>query len=282
VLALSLSEPRADARGGPPDRPSFGGAWDAQVASLSCLSLLLFALGHPEQARARRDEALARSRKLGHPHILAYGLLMAASFDWLSRAPDADLELEPLIAVCAEQRFPHWLAVGTMLRAHALATRGATAEGLALARRALVEYGAMGFAWGQTTLLVVLAHCCEKARQSEEAFDALTTGLAVAGRTGERYFEAELHRLRGEWLAAHRQERPEEAEAELRRGLDAAGRQSARMWELRAATSLGRLWRDQARFEEARALVAPVYASFTEGLSIPDLADARSLLDSLP
>src|SRR5262249_42514510 len=120
VLALSLPEARADARGASPDRPSFGGAWDSQVASLSCLSLLLFALGYPEQARSRRDEALIRSRKLGHPHILAYGLLMAASFDWLSRAADADSELELLMSVCAEQRFPHWRAVATMLQAQAL------------------------------------------------------------------------------------------------------------------------------------------------------------------
>jgi len=281
VLALSVPGERSDAGASRRMRPSFGGAWDSQVASHSCLSLLLFALGYPDQALSRREEALERSKKLGHPHILAYGLLMAASHDWLRGKGNASFELDHLIALCNEQRFLHWLAVGKMLRAHALAARGATAEGLVLARKAFADYSAMGFAWGQTTLLVVLAYCCERAGQGERALEMLNEALVVSDRTGERYFEAELHRLTGEWIAAHRRDAHDEAEAAFRRAIAVAHRQQAKMWELRAATSLVRLWHKQAKSTNGRNLLAPVYSWFTEGLDTPDLKEAKSLLDSM-
>jgi len=139
----------------------------------------------------------------------------------------------------------------------------------------------MGFAWGQTTLLVVLAYCCERAGQGERALEMLNEALVVSDRTGERYFEAELHRLTGEWIAAHRRDAHDEAEAAFRRAIAVAHRQQAKMWELRAATSLVRLWHKQAKSTNGRNLLAPVYSWFTEGLDTPDLKEAKSLLDSM-
>jgi predicted ATPase len=206
---------------------------------------------------------------------------MAASHDWLERTQDVGLELDHLIALCNEQRFLHWLAVAKMLRAHALAAHGEAAAGLALARSAFAEYTAMGFAWGQTTLLAILAHCSERAGQAEEALELLNTALAVSASTGERYFAAELHRLKAEWLTVHRPEAVEEAVAAFRLALAVARAQRARMWELRAATSLARQAADADTRVEARHILGGVYRWFTEGLKTPDLQAAKAALDSL-
>ena len=103
----------------------------------------------------------------------------------------------------------------------------------------------------------------------------------MADRTGERWFEAELHRLRGQWLIAHRSDEQGEAEACFERALAVARRQSAKIWELRTAVSFARLRRNQGRPVEARDLLAPVYEWFTEGLDTPDLEEAKALLDKL-
>jgi predicted ATPase len=103
--------------------------------------------------------------------------------------------------------------------------------------------------------------------------------VEIVDRTDERWFEAELYRLRGECLIAHRS--GEQAEASFERALAVARRQSAKMWELRAAVSFARLHRDQCRSVEARDLLAPVYEWFTEGFATPDLKEAKALLDEL-
>jgi predicted ATPase len=105
--------------------------------------------------------------------------------------------------------------------------------------------------------------------------------LEKAETTGERCNEPELHRLKGACLATHRPERRAEAEEGHRRAIAVARVQQARLYELRAATGLARLWRDDGRHGEARDLLAPIYGWFTEGLDAPDLQTARSLLDTL-
>jgi predicted ATPase len=110
----------------------------------------------------------------------------------------------------------------------------------------------------------------------------LNEGLAVIERTGERWPEAELHRLRGQFLTAlPNHGRLDEASTAFQRAIQIARRQSAKAWELRAATSLARLWRDQGKPADARELVAPVYAWFTEGFETPDFSRAKALLDTL-
>jgi len=103
----------------------------------------------------------------------------------------------------------------------------------------------------------------------------------MADRTGERWFEAELHRLQGEWLVAHRREEQQRAEASFHRAVDVARRQNAKMFGLRASTGLARLWRDQGKRTEARDLLAPIYGWFAEGFDTPDLKEAKALLEEL-
>ena len=117
------------------------------------------------------------------------------------------------------------------------------------------------------------------AAQPEEGLDRLDEAAKLIDTTQERWSEAEMHRLRGTLLLSMRE--PTAAEDSFRRALAVARRQSARFWELRAATSLARLWRDQGKRVEARELIAPVYCWFTEGFATRDLKEAKVLLDEL-
>jgi predicted ATPase len=125
----------------------------------------------------------------------------------------------------------------------------------------------------------LLAGVCEIAGQIEEAAARLDQALQLAERTGERWFAAELYRQKGRLLL--RQGHPEAAEELYRKALSVAREQEAKLWELRAATSLARLWRGQGRCDATRDPLAPVYGWFTEGFATPDLKAAKMLLDEL-
>ena len=139
----------------------------------------------------------------------------------------------------------------------------------------------MGSSWNETYDLGLLASCCARSEKVGEALGLLGRAVELADSTGERWFEAELRRLNGEWLIADRRGEPDAAATHLQRAISVAHEQNAKLWELRAAASLARLRRDQGKRVEARALLAPVHGWFTEGLDTPDLKDARSLLEEL-
>jgi predicted ATPase len=127
--------------------------------------------------------------------------------------------------------------------------------------------------------IALLAGACEVAGQIEEAVTLLDDALQIVETTGERWFVAELNRQKGQLLL--RQGHPEAAEELYRKALGIAREQEAKMWELRAAASLARLWHDQGRRAAARDLLSPVYGWFTEGFATPDLKAAKALLDEL-
>jgi predicted ATPase len=123
--------------------------------------------------------------------------------------------------------------------------------------------------------LALLASAHGRLGQAKEGLAATTEALAEVARTGERFWEAELHRLNGQLLLECDAANEAEAEACFHRAIETARAQKARSWELRAATSLARLWRDQGKPEEARELLAPVYDWFTEGFDTADLRAAN-------
>ena len=129
--------------------------------------------------------------------------------------------------------------------------------------------------------LALLADAHATAGRPREALSFVAEALAWSQRTGERWFEAEQHRLKGELLQLDSDGDGDEADSCLRRALNLARAQSARSWELRAAMSLARLWRNEGRRDEASALLAPVYGWFREGSATPDLKDATALLEDL-
>ena len=178
-----------------------------------------------------------------------------------------------------EHRFPVWLAQAEIMRGYVLAARGEAAQGIALGRQGLAERSATGSTWNHTYYVALLANSYGSAGQVDVALDLLTGALETATRTGERWFEAEIHRHIGEWLMAQAQHA--EAEARFQSALAVAREQKARFWELRAATSLARLWSKQKKRSEARDLIAPVYGCFTEGFDTPDLKDAKAVLEDV-
>ncbi len=184
-----------------------------------------------------------------------------------------------MIALSESQSFPFWLGLGRAYHAAARVTQadpsalGEIMEGFALAAETGHQLGAPG-------ILAVLVEAQHAAGQLAEAQGTVATALAVAAQTGQANFDADLHRLDGDLLLATGGT-ADEAAARYHRALAIAREQGARSFELRAATSLARLWRDQGKRAEARALLAPVYATFTEGFTTRDLVDAKALLEEL-
>jgi predicted ATPase/class 3 adenylate cyclase len=257
-------------------------AYDMRVGALAYISWDLLILGFPDQALSQIDQALALSRKLQHPPTLAYALTMCGCFNRLRHVEHATEEpLRELIDIATEQNFSFFLALATMMRGHALVARGDTEEGLALARKGLNDKLAIGSVANQTYYLGLLARSCARAGRIDDALSVLATALDAAESMGERWFEAELHRMSGEYVIELRSNDEARAEACFCRAVALAQRQNAKLWELRAAASLARLWRDQGKRAEAHDLLAPIYGWFTEGFDTPDLKDAKALLDEL-
>jgi predicted ATPase len=253
-----------------------------RAAALSYLSLSLLILGHPEQAQQCHEQSLSWSRSLLHPHTLAFALHYAGFFHLLGQnAPAADQVIDELSSVAAEQRFPIWLSGAEIMRGYRLAGRGKAADGLPLARKGLAARQANGSSWHDTFFLGLLAGIAQDAGEPGEGLGLLDTALAMADTTGERWFEAELYRLKGECLIARQQGAGAAAEACFEHAIATAQKQQARLWELRAATSLARLWAEQGKRAQAHDLLAPVYGWFTEGFETADLKDAKALLNEL-
>jgi predicted ATPase/class 3 adenylate cyclase len=256
--------------------------YDMQTVALIYLSLDLFALGHPEQALSRSKQALMSSKNQSHRQGYAFALSITALLHLLHRAESKALRvLDELISLAAEQRFQFWLTVADILRGHALCACGETRAGLALARKGLADQIAGGSHLNETCYLGLLAQSCERAGEVDEALVLLATALETAEATGERWFEAELHRLKGTWLMTHRRGDQKEAEAHLLRAMSVARGQNAKMLELRAATNLCRFWRDQGKRAEGNRLLTGVYGWFIEGFDTTDLQDARALLEEV-
>jgi predicted ATPase len=186
---------------------------------------------------------------------------------------------DQLIAVATEQGFPHWAAEGTICRGWVKVKHGDVTEGMSLLRSGSSAYRATGAELWLPYHIALLARACGDAGQIEEAATLFDNALQIVERTGERWFEAELNRLKGQLLL--RQGDAEPAEELYCKAVCIARGQEAKLWELRAAASLARLHGDQGRRAEARDLLAPIYGWFTEGFDTADLKDAKALLDEL-
>ena len=258
---------------------------DPQLGAVIVLSYVLLCLGHLDQARLRRDEALLKARQRAHAATLAVVLVHAWNHDaGVQSEPVLLLErAEELRAHCAEYGFPYFAAIASVYRGSALSMLGSAEEGLALLTEGLAAYRATGALLYVPIFLRLLAECYRRAGQPKEALKYLDEAAREAARqieaTEEHYTAAEMHRLRGELLIAVGD--PIAAEVSFRQAIAIACRQNAKLWELRAAIDLARLWRDQGKRTEARDLLTPIYSWFTEGLDTPVLKEAKSLLDQL-
>ena len=258
------------------------GSFDPGVACRSFGAEDLWHLGYPEQALKRNHEALALADELSHPFSLAMASTWAAFLHQSRREAHAVQDrAEAAIALSTEQGFPAWWAEATIVRGWALAQQGHGAEGLNQLREGLAAYQATGSEFLRPRFFALLAQAYGQEGQVAEGLRTVAEALACVERTEERHYEAELHRLQGELLLQQSQTRHPEAEDCFQQAIAIAKRQAAKSWELRAATSLARLWQGQGKRAEAQALLAPVYDWFTEGFDTADLKDAKALLGEL-
>jgi predicted ATPase len=254
---------------------------DPGAVCLSYGALALWHVGHPEQAYNRSCEALALARTSSHHHSLALALVFAAWLHQFRREPQAAREhAEAAIAICAEQGFPLFMSMGTILRGWALGQEGRGEEGGAQMRRGLADLRATGAGLWQPTFLSLIAEADGRIGQAQRGLEVLGEAMAIVDRNDERFYETELHRLKGELLLSTPAD-PSGAERCFRIALEIAGRQRAKSLELRAAFSLARLCAKEGRRSEAHDLLAPIYGSFSEGFGMSDHKEAKALLDQL-
>jgi predicted ATPase len=241
----------------------------------------LWTLGYPDQARQWSDEALARAEALAHPFTIAFALTCAARLHLFLREPHRVHErADTAIALAREQGFAQFLVQASIHRGWALAEQGQALDGLSQIRQGLAAWQTTG-ARPRPYYLAFLAGTHVQVGQPEEGFCALTEALAAVKTFGERFIEAELYRLRGELWLARSAETQAEAEGCFQQAFAIARQQQAKSWELRAATSLARLWQHQGRRSEARQFLAEIYGWFTEGFDTADLLEAKAQLEAL-
>jgi predicted ATPase len=258
---------------------------DLGIRGLSYLALTLWLLGYADQALQRSQEALTLAQERAHPFTLASALYFAAKLHQFRRETFLTQEqAEAVNALATEHGFNQRLAVGTIQRGWALAVQGQGEAGLAQIRQGLEAHRATGTDLGQPYRLALLAEAAGCAGQADEGLRVLAEALALVEHTGERQWEAELYRLKGALLLSYTAgvgfpaTLTEEAETCFQRAVDIARQQHAKALELRAATSLARLWQQQGQQAAARALLAPIYGWFTEGFDTADLQEASALL----
>ena len=250
------------------------------VNSQALLAVVLFCLGFPDQALAQSNAAIAEARRLAHPLSLAVTLGVGSILLSLV-GDDAALgeRADQLVAVATEQGFLQWRAHGTILRSWVKVKNGDVTEGACLLRSCSTAYRSTGAEIWMPHFIALLARACEMAGQVKGGLALLDEALLIADRTGERWFAAELNRLKGHLLL--QQGHPEAAEELYHKALGIAAEQGAKLWELRATASLARLRRDRGRHADARDLLTPVYGWFTEGFDTASLKEAKTLLDEL-
>jgi TOMM system kinase/cyclase fusion protein len=255
---------------------------DPGVVCQSFAAWALWLLGYPDQARQQIYEALARAQELAHPFSLVYALTCAAIVHGFRREGSAIQKwAEEVMALSRERGFPFWATWGMILRGWALVTQGQGTEGITQMRQGLAAYQATGGGVFQPSYLVLLAEAYGNMGQTDGGLSMLAEALAAVEHSEERWWEAELYRLKGELLLARAAEHRAEAEACFHQALAVARQQQAKSLELRAATSLSRLWQQQGKRAEAYELLAPIYGWFTEGFDTANLQEAKALLAEL-
>jgi predicted ATPase len=272
------------------DRPAHGALTavygeDPGVGFLVYGAATLWHQGYPEQARRSVEAARSLAEDLANPFNVVPALYFGAFTHLCRREPGRARELAAaLMDLCREQGFALLYAGGLILYGRSLAGQVCHDDGVRQVRQGLADWQAAGAVSHRPFHLALLAEMLGGQGQTGEALAALDEALALAAATGERFWEAELHRLRGERLlqrAGADLPAVTEAENSLRQSLDVARRQGAKSLELRAVTSLSRLQALQGRQAEARQALAETCGWFTEGFDTADLQDAQSLLAEL-
>lgn len=261
--------------------PSFGG-FDANIVGRGQLARILWLCGYPDQARARARQALEDARGLRHPYTLAFALLLASWVD--SYLDDTSLCLshaDESIAISIEYGFPLLQGWARSLGGWAMARGGDIGPGIGELDRGLEFLNSVGCLLSRPEFLGLKALALARNGTAGQADTVLDEALRITKDSGDRYFEAELFHIKAQILldqpSAHCEP---EAESWIKRAIEAARQQGSKSFELRAATSLARLYLEQDRLAEALDALSPVHGWFTEGFQTPDLRAAQAALEA--
>ncbi|MBI3800336.1 MAG: AAA family ATPase [Deltaproteobacteria bacterium] len=274
---------------------------EAGVSCQGYASWAFWLLGYPDLALKKSEEVRVLAQHSSDPFFFANISLFPTMLSQFRGDTQAAIQerAEAVIALCREHGFPLFLIWATVLLGWALSEQGQWDEGNALMRQGLADWQMIGAEFIRPYFLALLAEASHKAGQTEKGLTLLAEALAIVERNEERMWEAEIYRLKGTLtlkqseVRSPRSEVPStqhltpntqaeaEAEACFHQAIEVARRQHAKSLELRAVTSLSRLWQQQGKKEEARRMLAEIYGWFTEGFDTKDLQEAKALLDEL-
>jgi predicted ATPase len=254
-------------------------AEDPRVAALINISTALSYLGYADQARERDADALAEANNLGHAYQRAYGLGLHFCNWTVQPIGDTFRRAETVFAIATEHGFPMWQTLAMVVRGWCLASLGKPDEGITQLQKCVTLWRSFGAEVGMPLFLTFLADAYGKAARPDEGLTQIEEAARLIEVRNERVYEAEMHRIQGELFRSMK--KVPAAEASFREAITVARRQSAKLFELRSAMSMARLWCDQGKRDETRELLAPIYGWFTEGFDTLDLKGAKLLLDEL-
>jgi|SRR5579871_417150 class 3 adenylate cyclase/predicted ATPase len=255
---------------------------EPQVASLLLLSWDLWFLGHLDQSLARVSEALALAQDLAQPYSVAFAHYMTSVVHLLRG--DAALALESAeqsLEMSREHRFSLYVLLSTISRGRALGALGQLSEAMTEMQTGIAEARRTGVGFMLPMMYSWLADVHAQSGERETALSLVEQTLHEINDTTGRSWESELLRQRAEILLKLSPSRADEAESYLKYAVELARHQGAKSLELRAATSLAKLWQQQKRIDEARGLLGPIYGWFEEGTSTADLRCARDVMTTL-
>jgi predicted ATPase len=255
---------------------------DIRVAALSYRSWALWMLGYPEAALADTSHALRDAREIGQAATLMYALVHALVVHiQCGNYPTAKAEADELVALADEKGALFWKALGMSVQGCILALTGNASDAVQLITSGITALRSTGSTLWMPLHLSYLARAYAELGQFDNALRCTGEGITAAETAKERWHEADIHRIAGEITLLSQRPSAANAETYFERALSVARAQQAKSWELRAAMSMARMWRDQGKHQQARDLLAPVYGWFTEGFDTLDLKQAKVLLDAL-
>jgi predicted ATPase len=256
--------------------------YDLRAGALNFGALAVWALGYPEAALARTEQALREAREIGHAGGLMAMMFLTCLIELMGRNyTAAQAQSVELIALAEEKGSIFWKAAGMLARGWLLGSTGKTLDAVGIFTSAIPAWRSMGATIYLPACLTHLGKACAELGQFDEAWSYIDDAITTVKTTKQTWYEADVHRTAGKVALMSPEHNAAKAEACFKRALEIAHAQQAKSFELRAAMSMARLWRSQGRRDEARELLAPVYGWFTEGFDTLDLKQARALLDEL-
>jgi predicted ATPase len=250
------------------------------VASLIYRARTLWFLGYPETALADADHALKDAREIGQAATLMLALFLA-SFTRIDcgNYTVATAEADELVALADEKGALEWKAIGMLNQGCLLILTGKASDAVQMINSGMAAFRSTGSTLWMPLRLSYLGIAYAELHRFDDAWRCIGEAMSAVETTKETWFEAEVNRIAGEIALKLPEPDAAKAQAYFQRALAVARAQQAKSWELRAAMSMARLWRDQGKRNEAHDLLAPVYGWFTEGFDTRDLKEAKTLLN---